>query len=285
MTVGVLRDLRTARFWRHLVTSTLAAVGFIATALSLYELFAPGDVARSKPVVLVVVATTSLSYGGWKAWPRPVGQKYHSPNTEIRVVIGDLFDEPGNLVVGMCDTFDTEIPHIIERRSVQGQFLDKIYGGDVGALDRDLAVALSQYNPVENVAKPGKTARYPVGTVAAIRHNRRIYFCVAFSKMSVTNVAQGSIDSVWRSLNSLWESISVNGNGDPVAVPVLGGGLSRISQILPAQDSIRFIALSFILASRSTRICDRLDIVVRQNEVENLDMPELQAFLSSLRPS
>jgi hypothetical protein len=66
---------------------------------------------------------------------------------------------------------------------------------------------------------------------------------------------------------------------------VLGGGLARISQVLPAQDSIRFIALSFVLASRDARVCDRLDIVARKQDVKYLDMLELQAFLKSLRAS
>jgi len=54
---------------------------------------------------------------------------------------------------------------------------------------------------------------------------------------------------------------------------------------LPAQDSIRFIALSFMLASRYSKVCDRLDIVVRKEDMKRIDMLELQAFLTSLKQS
>jgi hypothetical protein len=103
--------------------------------------------------------------------------------------------------------------------------------------------------------------------------------------MNERNEARGTVDGLWRSLTNLWIEVRAHTNGEPVAIPVIGGGQSRLSQILPAQDSVRFIALSFMLASRHERVCDRLDIVVRKQDVEVLDMPELQAFLTSLHES
>jgi hypothetical protein len=66
---------------------------------------------------------------------------------------------------------------------------------------------------------------------------------------------------------------------------VIGGGQSRISQEFPAQDSIRVIALSYMFASRHLKVNEGLNIVVRPEDVQNLDMLELQAFLKSLRLS
>lgn len=220
-----------------------------------------------------------------RAWPRPVSQNYNAPNVSIRIIEGDLFEQNESLVVGFADTFDTAIPNIIERKSVQGQFLERIYGGDAQQLDADLLVALTGVSPIGTVQKAGKTDRYPIGTVAPIRRGRRYFYCVAYTEMSSQNVAQGSVDGLWRSLVNLWSSVSTFGNGDPIAMPVLGGGLARISQILPAQDSIRFIILSFMFACRGGRVCERLDIVVRRQDTKRLDMPELQSFLKSLRAS
>lgn len=47
------------------------------------------------------------------SWPRPITQKYNSPNMRISIVKGDLLDEKTNLVIGTVDTFDTELPVII----------------------------------------------------------------------------------------------------------------------------------------------------------------------------
>ncbi len=75
-------------------------------------------------------------------------------------------------------------------------------------------------------------------------------------------------------------------NGTTVSIPVIGGGQSGLSPVLPAEDAIRFTALSFIIASRGERVCDELRIVARPNQYDELNHLELQAFLSGLaKPS
>jgi len=103
--------------------------------------------------------------------------------------------------------------------------------------------------------------------------------------MDEQNQARSTPDILWKSLLNLWAEISRHANGGCVSIPVIGGGQSRMAQILPAQDSIRFIALSFMLASRKEKICDELRIVARTTDYNRLDRLELQAFLSALRPS
>ena len=188
-------------------------------------------------------------------------------------------------MIGMCDTFDTAIPTIIARSSVQAQFLEKVFDGDVAELDRRLTAALEGVDPVGSVTKPGKTERFPMGTVAVLREHARYFFCVAYTSMNEQNEARGTLDGVWRSLENLWKAVTAHANGGRLAVPVIGGGQARLAQILPAQDSIRFIALSFVLASRKEKICDELAIVVQPAQFRKLDRLELQAFLRSLRPS
>ncbi|ASX03433.1 macro domain-containing protein [Mycobacterium intracellulare] len=68
-------------------------------------------------------------------------------------------------------------------------------------------------------------------------------------------------------------------------MPVVGGGMSRMSSIVPTQDSLRFTILSFMFASRRQRVCEELRIVLRPEDYDKLDRLELQAFLTSLKPS
>ena len=103
--------------------------------------------------------------------------------------------------------------------------------------------------------------------------------------MNESNNAQGTPDGLWASLNSLWAAISKHSNGGTVCMSVIGGGMSRLSSIVPTQDSIRFTILSFMFASRSNKVCDELRIVVRPKDYQRLDRLELQAFLTSLKPS
>lgn len=285
MSTGVGRDLRTRRFWRSFATQSFAAVGFMAVLIELYDIFQPDKIAKADwPIPLVVIAL-ALGYAIYRSWPRPVEQQYSRPNTKIRIVTGDLFDQDANLVIGMANTFDTAVPHVISKTSVQGQFLERVYSSDTATLDADLSQSLSGVATTGSMKKDGKCEMYPLGTIAVIQHNRRHYFCAAYTEMNDRNEAQGTVAGVWRCLENLWDEVRARSNGDPVAMPVIGGGQARMSQVLPAQDSIRLIILSFLLASRDKRVCERLDIVVREQDVRTLDMLELQSFLTSLQES
>ena len=121
--------------------------------------------------------------------------------------------------------------------------------------------------------------------MASVWNSARYIFFLAYTRMNAANEAHATPDGIWKSLLALWAEVSVKSNGATVSIPVIGGGQARIASVLPAQDSIRFIAFSFILASRQGRLCDELRIVVTDETYKTLDRLELQSFLSSLRVS
>jgi hypothetical protein len=234
---------------------------------------------------LIAVIVISLIGGLIWSWPRPIAQDYSAPKTRISVVKGDILAETTHVVIGTNDTFDTEPPIIIAQSSLQGQALQKLYGGDLKELDLQLTNALLNKPTVGNIAKEGKKIQYGIGTIATVKHAARLLFFLAYSKMDHHNTARSSPDMVWQSLIALWDEVSKRANGGTVSMPVIGGGQARLSSVVPAQDSIRLIVLSFMFASRSEKICDELRIVVRPDDYKELDRLELQSFLSSLRSS
>jgi len=282
---NVKRDLRRRRYWVRLAGHAFAALGALAVAVELYDVFAPGALSKSKVPWFPILAAISATYGVVRAWPRPVQQTYSRPQTTIRIVEGDLLAQDVNKVIGMSTTFDTATPNVIAQTSLQAQYMEAVYGGDRDALDADLAAALSGHGVLKQITKDGKTDVYPMGTVAVLRRGRHLDYCLAYTDMDERNVAGTTVANVWLSLDRLWAEVGATANGDPVAMPVIGGGLSRISQVLPAQDAIRLTAMSFMFASRDQRVCERLDIVVMPNQVPRLDMLELQDFLASLDES
>lgn len=285
MRSAIVADLQSRRFLARLGKESLAAFGAIAAAAGLVSALFPDALKNKGAIPVIAVAAGSIVYGLLRAWPRPIECSYTKPNTTIRIVRGDLLEEPGHIVVGTCDTFDTQVPTVISPESIQGQVLQRLYGGDVARLESDLEAALVEEVATGHVQKEGKTARYPIGTIAAIPQGPRRILFVAYTEMNERNEARGSSDGIWKSMLCLWTGVSRYCNGEAVAIPVLGGGQARISQILPAQDSIRFIALSFMLASRREKVCDELRVVVRPRDYERLNRLELQAFLDSLQMS
>lgn len=163
---AIWADMRSRRFLTRFVTDALAAGGLFAGALGLIDvLFLDAFKQWGVPGALAIVAA-SVSWGLFRAWPRPIEHHYNAPNTIIRVLRGDLLEESGHIVVGGCDTFDTATPDVISPRSLQGQALERLWDGDVHRLDRDLEAALEHEPSVGSVAKAGKSARYAIVTAA-----------------------------------------------------------------------------------------------------------------------
>ena len=282
--MAITRDLRNPRLWQGLATYGFAAIGALSTSLGLFDLFFPNKLGKVAHAWVLALVGIAVLYAVWKSWPYPVQVHYSSPDTRVRLVTGDLFDQRTSLIIGMSDCFDVETPHIIATSSVQGQFLARVYQQDVSALRADLTTALAAKAPEETgVAKPGNTDRYPLGTVATIRHHRTHYFCVAYTRMDANNNVSSSTGILWHALEQLWDEVRARSNGEAVAAPVIGLGQSRMSTVLPIQDAIRFLILSFIFASRQQRVCEELTIVIRPQDEKRIDMLEVHEFLRSLR--
>jgi hypothetical protein len=240
-------------------------------------------------IALVVGATAggSLLVGFLSSFPRAaVSQSYARPGMTVTVRRGDLFDQQGQLVVGFSDTFDTDTTRdlIINRKSVQGQLLARVFGGDTNALDRELdealkSIASEQIPP--GMKAHGKQRRYPIGTTAAIEQGQRRIYCVAYSRMGDDLVAQSSIDDLWRSLGMLWDEVHRRGQREAVVLPIIGSELARI-HCVDRESLIRTILLSFVARSREQLLCKELVVVVHPSDATKVNMLEVAAFMRTL---
>jgi Domain of unknown function (DUF6430)/Bacterial transcriptional activator domain/Transcriptional regulatory protein, C terminal len=205
------------------------------------------------------------------------------------VRLGDLFEQDdANLAVGFGDTFDTctdEDASIISRESVQGQLLERVYHGDRGRLDMDLRKALRGVMPVarETVQdKPkGKRTRYPVGTVAALPAGGRRVFAFVHCRQGLDLVTRSSARELHASLDRLWRSARVHGLLRPVAIPLVGSGLARVTE-LSREQLMMMIIETFLASCRDERCTAELRIVLRPSDVERVRMPEVARFVEAL---
>ncbi len=282
----LFQDMRTRRFWIKFLTKTFALLGTITAAVKgLVALLPERTEGLDGGGIFLIAVSCCALIGLILTWPRPIQCEYASPQTKISIIKGDLFDQDGDIVVGITNSFDTEIPQIIEQKSLLGQTIARLYRNDWKRLDVEIEAALSAKPVIGTIKKPGKQNLYELGTVATVTNGPRNIFFSAYSEMSGNNNASTKIEIVTKSLYMLWEEVGCKGNGQPVAIVPWGGGLSRISRVLPAQDSIRLIILTFMFASRHQKVSDELTVVVPEPFFKRLDRLELQAFLNSLRSS
>ncbi|MFE5678782.1 macro domain-containing protein [Streptomyces erythrochromogenes] len=216
--------------------------------------------------------------------------EFSSVRAVLVVKRGDLFSETdASLVAGFGDTFDTatEDDLVISRDSVQGQLLHRVFGGDRALLDRELRRGLRTVEPSgrESVQdKPrGKRLRYPVGTVVPVplaEPGRRV-FAVAYSRQGLDLVARSTPEDLRYSLDRLWESVARHGLLRPVAIPLVGAGLARVTA-LEGHEVIGMIAETFLRACRDRPVASELRIVIRPEDLRRIQLPEVARLVDGL---
>jgi hypothetical protein len=229
------------------------------------------------------LVSLSLSIAFVQRFPRKsVCKTLSSPDSDIEIKIGDLFAQPGHLVIGFNDIFDTELGEIIKPSSVQGQFLQRIYGSDRAKLDVDIENALQKYINIrvqENNKSLGKNWRYPIGTTISLGSPEKRYFLTAYGYMKNDMTIESNADFIWKSLSNLWDEIRLKGHSFNVSIPVVGADLARTG--LPRSALIKLIVTSFVVASKEKFITRKLTIVIYHRDIESVDLYDIEEFLAS----
>ncbi|WP_412758320.1 macro domain-containing protein [Legionella bozemanae] len=264
----------------------LECVGGIAIVIGLIAVFYPSLFLLMGWIYLTIILVVSFFYATYKSWPKTNYTVYHSrPDTSISLLVGDIFKQEGHLVIGMTDTFDTEVPKIIKRTSIQGQLLENEFNNDVIRLNKELDQALIYANSEKIIDKNktiGKNVRFPIGTVAVLGEVNKLYFCVAYSHMGNNSCAQSSPCDLWNSLDKLWEAIRQHGQKQQVSIPVVGSDLARLTNKLSRSELVIFIILSYLSASRQCPITKKLQIIIHPKDIKGLDIGFLTDFMRSI---
>jgi DNA-binding SARP family transcriptional activator len=212
------------------------------------------------------------------------------PGLGVDVVVrrGDLFEQDdANLVIGFGDTFDTDTDddQIIARDSAQGRLLERVYGGDRKRLDEQLAKGLRGVEPVRvetrQVKPKGKRRRFPIGTVVPLPLDGRRVFAVVHCRQDLDLVTHSSAKEVRLALEEVWRSVRQHGMLKPVAMPLMGGGLSRVSDLTKEQLIVMFID-TFVKGCRDTRCAPELRIVLRPYELEQVRILDVARIVEAL---
>jgi len=278
----------TRRGWSRLVLHAFAAFGLISGIVQFYSAVWVPAHALYKPLrVALTVALTSILYGVLKAWPkRTVRRDFGQPEMTVTVTVGDMLERKGQIVVGFTDTFDTDTADgVISGVSLQGQLLERVYGGDLQRLDGHIEAALAGVSPEKNEVRRdkahGKLKRYPIGTVAVLNTDANRIYAVAYSSMGNDLVAKSNVQRLWYSLGQLWDAVYKNGQRDAVTMPLVGSELARIN-CLDRESLLKMSLLSFVSRSREELICKQFSVIIHPKDHEKINMLEVEAFLRSL---
>lgn len=254
----ILRRIAIKHFPIHFMTAA-GCLWTLSQILMAFSILSPGGFIQLWWLFLII----SITYSTIRVWPRKrFSYLISGRDISVELVIGNIFDEEGPVVVGSTVTFETSREKI-SGNSIQGQFTHKYCRNEQDVADQ-----------VKNSIGHGP---HPIGTTTAIESNKRTgYFC-AIARFNDSGVASGALDDLTEALPALWNYIATNAPKETINVPILGSGFARV----PAkrEELFEMIVQSFVAATSESSLCDGIRIVVRQEDLRHFNIDEMREFL------
>ena len=277
--MSIERVLGSRAFWSAAGKWFLAAFGFFWLLVEPMGLFSPSSVPKGWATYFVLLGASALA-ALCMAWPkRRVSATIPGADVEVIVQVGDIFDARDNVIIGTNDMFDTHIGDgIISNRSIQGQFVQKRFGGSVIALDTIVDHLTTDLPFTEDPTKlKGKTKRYAAGTCLLVTADGIRHYLSAYCRMGTNLKAETDVCTLLYSLEECWNQISDTGQNEGVSMAVLGAGFGRIG--LTQTQLIQILVLSFINANRVQHVAPKLTIYVYPENAGHVDFAALRLWL------
>jgi len=218
-------------------------------------------------------------------WPKSViKHRFAHNDLTVRVVKGDVLDAETNIVIGFCDTFDTQIGSIIRDTSLQGQFQRKVFQGNVADLDQKLDTLLASEKILFAIHDPDKTTgkqlRFPVGTAITLNQGKR-YFPIVYARMGNDLACIPTpAEDITTALYKLWDCVRRNGQNEAVSIPIIASDLARSG--LSRTTLVKMIMLTFYTSHFREPVTKSLDIYVHPSDIEHVDFNAIEAFLTNM---
>lgn len=147
----------------------------------------------------------------------------------IEVTFEDIFAIEGIRVIPINRYFDGELGDLVSPNSLHGKFLTKIYRGNRQEFSSAVAPHLAAHPFTVVPTKQGNVNQYAIGTAILVGTGSERYILIPTADTDPTTLKAGTdFNTVWRALDSLWSFARLNCGGDPIVVPLIGGGLSGL---------------------------------------------------------
>jgi hypothetical protein len=267
------------RRWKRGLASSFIVLGTIWTLTELSTRTLPGvntwlnDHGRLYLCFAVLCAATSYLITAFEA--RCV--RFTIPGTDVRLTLkfGDLFKEDADWLVGVNEFFDSELGPLVSPDSIHGQIVTREYGGNGARFRAELDQALSKHNGKATARGQGQTTRYDLGTTAVLHRSSKHLYLVAIAKTNLqTNRASTTVPILWDALGEALKTIDNTGNGQPLAMPLIGNG--RASVPVPPQHLLRLITLIIMEAAKRHGLPKSITIALADDCFEHLDLHEIK---------
>jgi hypothetical protein len=198
---------------------------------------------------------------------------------------GNILDYIGaskvNLIVPVNSCFDTRIDDsVISANSLHGQVIRFLYDNNLVSqsdLNKKIKRSLREQNILSvnisnDVKQGGKSVgnynRYPIGSTAFVDIGNVRYHFIALSIIENNKNAKTSDQDYLIVLNAIVDNCFRNSNGNPIYLPLVGSGLSKLNY--NHQQQLEFMVKYFML--RKTKLTSDVEIVIRKEDGDTISI-------------
>lgn len=266
--------------------SILSLISLLATFINISDIYKSNNLINHifKVIITFLVIyflsfVCTLLYYYFKR--RVIYLKYN--RFKVSGTYGNILDYIGaskvNLIVPVNSCFDTKIDDsVISTNSLHGKVIKFLYDNNLVSqteLDKKIKRSLreqniSSVNIGNDVKKGGKSVgnynRYPIGSTAFVDIGDVRYHFIALSIIENNKNAITSDQDYLIVLNAIVDNCFRNSNGNPIYLPLVGSGLSKLNY--NHQQQLEFMVKYFML--RRTKLISDVEIVIRKEDRDKI---------------
>lgn len=158
-------------------------------------------------------------------------------SNNVKIIIGDIFQQEGLKVIGVNDFIDTIADDIlIAKGSLHGKFLDK-YSEKIAEIDfliRDDEYLKQNVISIEEKRAVGKKKSYKLGSVVEYDS----YVLTPFAKFNNENKAYITVEEYIEFWMNFWGNIDRIYAGRNINIPLMGAGITRFHGVKPSKQEL-----------------------------------------------
>lgn len=225
-----------------------------------------------------VIILGSVVYSIYSSWrPQRVEISVPTSIVSVEIAFGDIFEQDGVVAIPVNEFFDSEFGLPVSEKSLHGIFLQRIFGGQPDAFDRQVAAKLDGSEEEIVARAQGKDRRFKIGTSVVVEAAAGRFLTFAFTRTDLaTHKASANAPQMLAALAGLWKTARAELGGDVLNLPLVGSGLSGVG--LPARDLLNLIIVSFLDETKKQTVAHKLRIVLTKDRLSEVDLGEMKKF-------
>ena len=196
----------------------------------------------------------------------------NSFDSTIIVRFGDIFKHEGWKAISVNDFFDSIVDDdLVSRTSLHGTVINTFWSGDSEAWQREVNSDLSEATFECVQRTKGNTRKFPVGTTVSSSSKAQKFLFVVLGQTNVDdNVASATTDDLARSVRGMLSKARTVCAGQPLIIPLMGSGLSRVG--IRSAILIDIILAVLFQETKKAKITDSIVLVLPREKIGEINL-------------